>query len=427
MARRIIGRPPARTDTVRHAIAEPYGESDEIRRRFAIARALRYEAVGEPAMKALCHCRECQYITGGGPNLFMAMPIDGFRYTKGTPKQFARKDLEKPVTREFCPECGTHVITRPAAARRRHREDRHAGRPEPVRRGRNWRSSRSTSRPITSCPKGSRPSSGVPPDGPGRMHRIARQPLTRFAQQLFEAGGLETSRAESVARLLVLTDMMGRPTHGLAACKPYLEQLGKGQMSTADDPEVVRDDGATIVWDGRYAPGLWAARTRDRAGLRPRGRSRRRHARDPAQPSHRLPRRADARGHVARLLHHAAVLRPARPLRRAARRQGSRCSAPTRSASGSPRGATPVLVDTSASLTTVSMTREKAAAGTEFEQPWLIDADGRPTRDPRVFRARATARQPAAARRPGGRSQGLRLRTDGRGADAGPRRPRSAR
>lgn len=75
--------------------------------------SLRYEAVGEPMMKALCHCRECQYITGGGPNTFMAMPIDGFRYTSGTPKQFARKDLEKPVTREFCPECGTHVITRP--------------------------------------------------------------------------------------------------------------------------------------------------------------------------------------------------------------------------------------------------------------------------------------------------------------------------
>ena len=38
---------------------------------------------------------------------------DGFKYTKGTPKQFTRKDLEKPVTREFCPECGTHVVTRP--------------------------------------------------------------------------------------------------------------------------------------------------------------------------------------------------------------------------------------------------------------------------------------------------------------------------
>jgi len=75
--------------------------------------AVRYRAEGDPMMRAQCHCRECQYITGGAPNLFMAMPIAGFTYTKGAPKQFARSDLERPVTREFCAECGTHVVTRP--------------------------------------------------------------------------------------------------------------------------------------------------------------------------------------------------------------------------------------------------------------------------------------------------------------------------
>jgi len=75
--------------------------------------AVRYEAVGDPLMQAQCHCRECQYITGGSPNMFVAMAPDGFKYTKGAPKQFSRKDLEKPVTREFCAECGTHVVTRP--------------------------------------------------------------------------------------------------------------------------------------------------------------------------------------------------------------------------------------------------------------------------------------------------------------------------
>ena len=41
------------------------------------------------------------------------MPANGFSYTRGSPKQFARSDLEKPVTREFCGECGTHMVTRP--------------------------------------------------------------------------------------------------------------------------------------------------------------------------------------------------------------------------------------------------------------------------------------------------------------------------
>jgi hypothetical protein len=75
--------------------------------------ALRYQAEGEPMMKAQCHCRECQYITGGAPNLFIAMPIAKFKYTKGTPAQFKRDDLANGVTREFCSKCGTHVVTKP--------------------------------------------------------------------------------------------------------------------------------------------------------------------------------------------------------------------------------------------------------------------------------------------------------------------------
>jgi hypothetical protein len=74
--------------------------------------AVRYEISAAPVFNAQCHCRECQYISGGSPNMFMLMPQDGFRYTKGTPKQFSRSDLENPVTREFCGECGTHLVTR---------------------------------------------------------------------------------------------------------------------------------------------------------------------------------------------------------------------------------------------------------------------------------------------------------------------------
>jgi hypothetical protein len=74
---------------------------------------VRYVAEGEPMRKGQCHCRECQFITGGAPNMFLVMPSAGFAYTKGAPKQFTRGDLETPVTREFCPDCGTHMATRP--------------------------------------------------------------------------------------------------------------------------------------------------------------------------------------------------------------------------------------------------------------------------------------------------------------------------
>jgi hypothetical protein len=74
---------------------------------------IRYVAEGEPMLQAQCHCRECQYITGGAPNTFIVMPAAGHKYTKGTPKAFTRTDLERAVTREFCPDCGTHLATKP--------------------------------------------------------------------------------------------------------------------------------------------------------------------------------------------------------------------------------------------------------------------------------------------------------------------------
>jgi hypothetical protein len=73
---------------------------------------VRYTAEGEPTLKAQCHCRECQYISGGGPNMFMLMPPAGFAYVRGEPRQFSRSDLDNAVTREFCADCGTHLATR---------------------------------------------------------------------------------------------------------------------------------------------------------------------------------------------------------------------------------------------------------------------------------------------------------------------------
>jgi hypothetical protein len=69
-------------------------------------------AEGEPRLRAQCHCRERQYISGGAPNLFMLMPLKGFRYVRGAPKTFTRSDLDQPVTREFCANCGAHLTTR---------------------------------------------------------------------------------------------------------------------------------------------------------------------------------------------------------------------------------------------------------------------------------------------------------------------------
>jgi hypothetical protein len=76
---------------------------------------VRYRVEGDPLLKVQCHCRECQFIAGGSPNVTMGMPEAGFAYTKGSPKAFRRSDLQNPVTREFCGNCGTHLLARAPA------------------------------------------------------------------------------------------------------------------------------------------------------------------------------------------------------------------------------------------------------------------------------------------------------------------------
>ena len=74
--------------------------------------SLRYESVGDIEASIQCHCRECQYITGGNPNVIMIMPLSGFEFVKGVPKTFKRKDIENAVTRLFCENCGTGIGTK---------------------------------------------------------------------------------------------------------------------------------------------------------------------------------------------------------------------------------------------------------------------------------------------------------------------------
>ena len=87
---------------------------------------VRYVAEGEPTLKAQCHCRECQYISGGAPNMFLLMPPDGFKYTKGTPKtvhaQRSGKARDAGILRRMR-HASRHAAAGPA---RRDLESRHA-------------------------------------------------------------------------------------------------------------------------------------------------------------------------------------------------------------------------------------------------------------------------------------------------------------
>ena len=93
---------------------------------------VRYVAEGDPMMQAQCHCRECQYITGGAPNLFMAIPVAGFKFTKGTRKAVCPQGSRTPGDARILPRM-RHTHDDPAAGfSGRHRQGRHARRSKTV-------------------------------------------------------------------------------------------------------------------------------------------------------------------------------------------------------------------------------------------------------------------------------------------------------
>ena len=214
--------------------------------------------------------------------------------------------------------------------------------------------------------------------------RLAASALRTLAAALFAAAGLDGDKAACVARLLVLTDMMGRATHGLAQCGAYLGQLADGGMAASGGPDVLRDTGSTLVWDGNYLPGLWLMDQALRTGFE-------------RVETHGVVTVAMRRSHhigcLAALAKAATdrglvvLIASSGPHTRAVAPFGGTQGlfSPNPFAFGFPAAEKdPVLVDICASLTTVSTIRERTEAGRELDHAWALDSAGRPTRDPSV-------------------------------------------
>lgn len=71
--------------------------------------AVRYEVSGGPMTCYSCHCRDCQYITGGQPNSAIYIPQAHLTITNNCePHSYtSQSDAGTGVTRFFCGKCGT--------------------------------------------------------------------------------------------------------------------------------------------------------------------------------------------------------------------------------------------------------------------------------------------------------------------------------
>lgn len=79
--------------------------------------AIRYEAELDPADVAICHCSDCQQLSGSAFRSVAFAPEHSFRLLQGKPTVFV-KTAESGRRREqtFCPTCGSPLYARSADA-----------------------------------------------------------------------------------------------------------------------------------------------------------------------------------------------------------------------------------------------------------------------------------------------------------------------
>lgn len=208
--------------------------------------------------------------------------------------------------------------------------------------------------------------------------------LQTFATRLFEHAGLDAEKARVIAEILVEGDLLGHTTHGLGLLGPYLDAIASGVMTATGTPDVISETQIVETWDGKYLPGPWlvtlaadlAARRAQQHGIAAVAIRRSSHIGCLAA----YLRRIAERGQMLVLACSDPSVASVAPFGGT-----KRIYTPNPLAAGWPSPDGPVMIDVSMSITTNGMTGRMRAEGRQFEHPWLLDAQGTPTRDPNAF------------------------------------------
>lgn len=208
--------------------------------------------------------------------------------------------------------------------------------------------------------------------------------LVAFATALLEKAGVSSEMASATAEVLAEGDLMGHTTHGLQLLSPYLKSIEAGQMTLSGEPEVIRDVGSNLTWDGRYLPGPWLVRKAIQS----------------------VEKRSEEFGvatAVIRRSHHIGCLQAyLKPVTDMGRMILLTCSDPSVAsvaphgglkavytpnplAAGIPTEGDPVLIDISMSTTSNGRTMRHHKKGEKLPGEWVKSADGEVTRDPAVL------------------------------------------
>jgi hypothetical protein len=73
--------------------------------------AVRYRYSGEVLRHAVCHCRDCQRVTGSAFHCGVVVEKKGFTLTRGRMRVHrAIGDSGRWIDRSFCADCGSHIL-----------------------------------------------------------------------------------------------------------------------------------------------------------------------------------------------------------------------------------------------------------------------------------------------------------------------------
>ncbi|PJZ69415.1 aldehyde-activating protein [Leptospira perolatii] len=69
-----------------------------------------YEAVLDTEKVSICHCTDCQMLTGSAYRVSVPVPKEDFRLFRGEPKVYIKTaDSGNKRAHTFCPDCGTPI------------------------------------------------------------------------------------------------------------------------------------------------------------------------------------------------------------------------------------------------------------------------------------------------------------------------------
>ena len=73
---------------------------------------IRYEAEVDPTAVKLCHCRDCQMLTGSAFRVIVPAPRETFELVSGVPSKYVKTaDSGNKRVHAFCPGCGAPVYS----------------------------------------------------------------------------------------------------------------------------------------------------------------------------------------------------------------------------------------------------------------------------------------------------------------------------